>query len=793
MNDDLQTYIEPEMEARIVALVLGEASAFEAGELERLLAEKSELQTYKKRIEEIHGLVGEAYEECDDLEWQLSDERRRKVLAKIEEGKREYESLIAKQREKRQARQRLVYVCAACLLVSMILLVTMQLSKSSKNSEHLAMMAEAPPVSREKALAALDQEVMKQSDLVQENRKELTTLVQSYGIPYFDDGQSNPLGATEQSMFRDARGRLAEFEEEGEKLEKAITAEVTAGRSGADLEAKTAKLEGVKQQMEKLGEMVSTRKEDTIELSLKQNRYNQSKETYEQSRMMLRDMKVAQRGARAALGESESSEGPEEYAGYSNSRGQDVAGALASLDNYIPTSDFGSESLSVDGIVTAGLRSPSEPSGVSGLNTREPGLGVPMTGDLPVVGRLFRNAEKESAPEEERAGKRASTTATRKPLAPSSSQSRVIAANTASPSAIPVPEINMPSPSQDFGDGDDFGDGWGAGNVNGEILGKENLTVRERQRPDSINLGDALGTSGKLAGGGAAWEFELTDSTEQAKQGQNGRGLARAKSKKPSESPELFGLLPDIVTDSTDLPLTHRAGVNLGFDDSLERESGSNESRGGEVVDRVTSRNNRDFIGNVDRLNIPGIPASPQESVSNIVTAGLRSGAAAINRNSIDAILSNPTQTTRVNGVASENLSGTTTGELKKKVPKFQQPGNYFGWSADDDEKGSTEPSSSPGESTVNRERDSEGDMDSDGISASEEFEKLDPGRIMANGDSGGGGGGDIGGIDPFADGTASGGGASRSIKVISMPIHLRRMSRLLIRVGKLSLIIPRR
>ncbi len=49
----------------------------------------------------------------------------------------------------------------------------------------------------------------------------------------------------------------------------------------------------------------------------------------------------------------------------------------------------------------------------------------------------------------------------RKPSAPSSSMARVIAANTQSNVAVPVPEVDVPDPSTDFGDGDDFGDGWG--------------------------------------------------------------------------------------------------------------------------------------------------------------------------------------------------------------------------------------------------------------------------------------------------------------------------------------------
>ncbi|MGJ8725749.1 MAG: vWA domain-containing protein [Roseibacillus sp.] len=51
----------------------------------------------------------------------------------------------------------------------------------------------------------------------------------------------------------------------------------------------------------------------------------------------------------------------------------------------------------------------------------------------------------------------------RKPSAPSSSMAKVIAANTVSPTAIPVPEVDMPVESIEFGDGDDFGAGWGSG------------------------------------------------------------------------------------------------------------------------------------------------------------------------------------------------------------------------------------------------------------------------------------------------------------------------------------------
>ena len=49
MSDHLETYIEPELEARIVAMVLGEASEFEQEELERLVSERPELVLFRDR------------------------------------------------------------------------------------------------------------------------------------------------------------------------------------------------------------------------------------------------------------------------------------------------------------------------------------------------------------------------------------------------------------------------------------------------------------------------------------------------------------------------------------------------------------------------------------------------------------------------------------------------------------------------------------------------------------------------------------------------------------------------
>ncbi|YCM43534.1 Amuc_1098 family type IV pilus outer membrane protein [Verrucomicrobiaceae bacterium 227] len=106
--------------------------------------------------------------------------------------------------------------------------------------------------------------------------------------------------------------------------------------------------------------------------------------------------------------------------------------------------------------------------------------------------------------------------------------------------------------------------------------------------------------------------------------------------------------------------ISQENGEELGFDwIATPFGFGSNYFLGGGTIGSGTDRGSTDFIGTVDRVNIPGIPASPSESVSGIVTGGLRSGAAAVDRNSIDAILNNPQRTAQATNVAPGILSLT--------------------------------------------------------------------------------------------------------------------------------------
>jgi hypothetical protein len=143
MNEYLQSYIEPELEARICALVLGEASAFEAGELERLMSERPELKSYQIGLEQNHELLGEAHVVQDNLEWKLSDECRGKILAKINEKNRE--EMVEKRRKRISiiAQRRLIYTLAACLFLTLVIVVLNQ--PRSLESERSSIVAESQP------------------------------------------------------------------------------------------------------------------------------------------------------------------------------------------------------------------------------------------------------------------------------------------------------------------------------------------------------------------------------------------------------------------------------------------------------------------------------------------------------------------------------------------------------------------------------------------------------------------------------------------------------------------------
>ena len=87
MNEESHNpLIEPELEARIVALVLSEASDFEREELNRLIEQRPELAAFKSQMQLVHGLlqdVGTGEYAAPENDWKLPADRRSAVLAVI--------------------------------------------------------------------------------------------------------------------------------------------------------------------------------------------------------------------------------------------------------------------------------------------------------------------------------------------------------------------------------------------------------------------------------------------------------------------------------------------------------------------------------------------------------------------------------------------------------------------------------------------------------------------------------------------------------------------------------------
>lgn len=88
-RDDFFSEMDPELEARIVAMMMGEASDYERDQLEELISQRPDLAAAKDELQGIHSLLSDvgAGELADPAsEWKLDSSRRDSVLSVIDGG-----------------------------------------------------------------------------------------------------------------------------------------------------------------------------------------------------------------------------------------------------------------------------------------------------------------------------------------------------------------------------------------------------------------------------------------------------------------------------------------------------------------------------------------------------------------------------------------------------------------------------------------------------------------------------------------------------------------------------------
>ena len=206
MNDStpFDTIGDGPLEARIVAWVLGEASAFEAAELGRLCDERPELEIFRRRLLALHGLLAEAATSGPDEAWKLPPEKRTPLdeLFGVEQA-----SVPAADPEVRIRRsgRRALWAIAACLVVSVVIakfigpidpISPMKTAESQK--------PQSSPTTSD--LTALNKAIREQEDKVEERRKVLSTIVRTKGIIYKgEDSFYGSSGVNEDQLASDKR------------------------------------------------------------------------------------------------------------------------------------------------------------------------------------------------------------------------------------------------------------------------------------------------------------------------------------------------------------------------------------------------------------------------------------------------------------------------------------------------------------------------------------------------------------------------------------------------------------
>ena len=126
-SDDLESGLNPELEAQIVALIHGELSGEALAAVEAELAKDPAAEVYRERMEFVHQMLGEVSGREEDKEWTLAPERRAHLLETFstagasESGQEIVDLESLREKRARRAGRRMMWSVAACFVFSLFL------------------------------------------------------------------------------------------------------------------------------------------------------------------------------------------------------------------------------------------------------------------------------------------------------------------------------------------------------------------------------------------------------------------------------------------------------------------------------------------------------------------------------------------------------------------------------------------------------------------------------------------------------------------------------------------------
>ena len=241
MNDStpFDTIGDEPLEARIVSWVLGEASAFEAAELERLCGERPELLVFRRRMRALHGLLTEAEAAEPDHSWKLPPEKR-KTLDELFDEENPARPEIDKESQIRRSGRRALWAIAACVTLALFLVRWVKpgaFSPANNMAEERFVFLpggggggesgdrsiSAAPAKETDDLVDLNKAIRDQEDKVEERRKVLATIVRTKGIIYKgQDSSYNSSGVNEDQGAQSALETYKQLAKEKQQLESQV-------------------------------------------------------------------------------------------------------------------------------------------------------------------------------------------------------------------------------------------------------------------------------------------------------------------------------------------------------------------------------------------------------------------------------------------------------------------------------------------------------------------------------------------------------------------------------------------